>query len=175
MIKKINESLRICKKYKFIIFSIILIILISILIYLNFMKNNIEKEIIVEDQKETIIVQEATFKEQLDNILLNIEELEGSRVEIEGFFMSQYGTNLVSRYGPGCCEDDAYLYMRFIYDEELNINQIEDWIRVSGTLTTKYDETTKVTFIYIDADNVEILDERGNDTITKRHLLEGEI
>lgn len=173
MIENKMKNLNQKKKYITILIVILAIILV-VLIIMIFNKTTIENISEEPIQKEKIIVKEDTFKEQLDSILFNIEELEGSEIEIEGFYMNLYGTDFVSRYGPGCCVDDDYIYMRFIYDEELNIKEVDDWIRVIGTITTKYDEASKVTYIYIDADNIEVLEERGNDTITKKHLLEGE-
>ena len=64
----------------------------------------------------------------------------------------------------GCCVGDGYAYIEYKYDEELELTDEKDWIKVTGTLRKGNDGITD--YIYIDATSIEKLDIRGKDTVT---------
>lgn len=89
------------------------------------------------------------------------------KIEIEGFPMeSPDGYKYVGRYGPGCCGNDGYVYLEYVYNKE-NISLVveKDWIKVKGVIKKTVDKTG--TSIYIEANSIEKLSTRGVDRVIK--------
>ena len=59
---------------------------------------------------------------------------------------------------------DGYAYLEYTFDEEMELTDELDWIKVVGVIKKK--KLYNVDFIYIEATSVEKLEERGQDTVT---------
>ena len=136
----------------------------------------------------SIILKDNVFDTQIQDLNINFDKYEGKTVQIEGL----YFTNTVGLETPDDTSDDhtyvfvgrysvnnlcptcpaGYSYFEFEWhgEEELDIKEEVsqtgeqgDWIRVTGKLTRGNDG---VEYYYIDAQKVEILANRGLDTVS---------
>lgn len=119
-----------------------------------------------KSEEDVLVIGEKMYITQINDIYLNPQKYYGKTVEIEGFPMKDpdAGYTFVGRYGPGCCVSDGYASMEYQYSEPMDLVEIEDWIRVKGTIKRGFDGGT--TYTYIEATSVEKLLDRGNDTLT---------
>jgi len=174
--KKENKNEIKNKKIIYIIALIVIIVLI-VLTVLNLNskestsqianENNVQSENDVQNENtllsksEKIVVGDNLFLSQLNNMYLNPKDYKNKTVEIEGFYLSSESYKFVARYGAACCPGDTYIYMEYRYDEEMELVDIEDWIKVTGTVELGMSDLTP--FVYIKATSVEKMDIRGNE------------
>lgn len=149
------------------LFSLIIgIILIIILFTNNKVKDTNETKVNNIEKTETaIVLKDNYFITQLNDIYYNMNDYIDREIEIEGFPMkSDDGTTFVGRYGPGCCSNDGYAYIEYMYNEPLDLVEEKDWIKVKGKI--KKTMQGNETYIYILATSVEKLSVRGIDRVT---------
>lgn len=157
-------------KTKKIILIILLIVVIAGVVAIIITTNKKSEGMIAKQEEKAsqsttdIVMQDNQYISQINDIWLNTEEYLGKTIEIEGFPMTNGTYTFVGRYGPGCCVGDGYAYMEYEYDEELDLTDEKDWIKVIGTIRQGQDEYGP--YIYIEATNVEKLEIRGLDRVT---------
>ena len=119
------------------------------------------------DGTAILIIGDNNFISKINDIYINSRSYYGRHVEIEGFLLTKDNDTLVARYGPGCCMSDEYAYLRYKYDEEvdLDLTEISDWIKVKGVLKRGHDGQGE--YVYIEATSVEKMSTRGKDTVTQ--------
>lgn len=158
------------KKILFILLFVLIICIIILGIYFTNNKFKSENEIKtkeLEEQEKIVTFKDDYFMTQINEIYYNPDDYVGKKIEIEGFPMeSPDGYKFVGRYGPGCCGNDGYVYLEYVYNKE-NIPLVveKDWIKVKGTIKKIVDQTGTV--IYIEATSVEKLSTRGVDRVVK--------
>lgn len=170
------------KKFKKIIWIFILLIVVGIItfILINTKNTSTIKDDSntttanrVESPKQTnttktndtsnLVIGDNYFITQINDIYYNMNDYVGREIEIEGFPLSTPEYKFVSRYGPGCCTGDGYAYIEYTYNQDINLVDEEDWIKVKGIL--KKDTYQGKEYIYIEATSVEKMATRGKDTV----------
>lgn len=104
------------------------------------------------------------FITQLNDIYYNFKDYDGKTIEIEGFPVIIEDYKFVARYGPGCCVGDGIALMEYTYDEDIELEPYDDWIKITGTLNKGNDNGKE--FIYIKVLTLDKMNERGQDTVT---------
>jgi uncharacterized membrane protein YcgQ (UPF0703/DUF1980 family) len=116
----------------------------------------------VETKSDNIVIGDRYFTEQLFEILNYPKANYGKTIEIEGFPITRDGVTVVARFGT-CCPEDEYLFLEYEYEGDIELVEIQDWIKVTGELRERQDSFGS---IYIKATSVEKMPERGQDTVT---------
>jgi len=116
-----------------------------------------------EKFKADIIIGDDFFVTQINELYANFDDYEGKIVEIEGFKLISGDYTFIGRYGPGCCANDVFACLEYSYNGDLDIAIEKDWIKMIGKLTMGNDNGME--YIYLDALSVEIMQERGIDTV----------
>lgn len=129
--------------------------------------NNNNKDAVTDSvsNKIDIVIGDKYYITQLNEIYLNTEDYLGKVIEIEGFPLSNGQYNFIGRYGPGCCSNDAIAYLEYEYDQDLELIDEKDWIKIIGEIC-KGKDADGTEYIYINASSVEKKDTRGLDTVT---------
>lgn len=124
-----------------------------------------------QEIKADIIVGDNYYDTQIADISLNFSSYKGKTIEIEGMYLANGPYTFVGRYSTSnLCPDCPAGYSYFEY--QLNGSNLpeledeEDWIKVIGTLKEGYDEVLKIEYYYIDVISLEIMNERGLDTVS---------
>lgn len=156
-------------KFKKIILIILLLAIISgivVVVVTSGNKNYEDTKTSAEEKnnKADIVMQDNYFITQINDIYINYEQYLGKTIEIEGFPMSYQDLKFVGRYGPGCCVNDGYAYLEYETNEQLELVDEKDWIKVKGTIEKGFDGSQ--IYIYIKATSIEKMDTRGNDTVS---------
>lgn len=118
--------------------------------------------------KPDIILKDNYFDTQIADININFDRYEGKTIQIEGMYFQNTPYTFVGRYSlsnlcPTCPTGYSYFEYEWNGDEELKLEEEKDWIKVIGTLRKGNDG---VDYYYIDVASIEIMNERGNDTVT---------
>lgn len=158
---------------KKIILLLLLILIIGVVMIgihfttINEQEKNIKKIDTNKKAEKIITFKDDYFMTQVNDIYNNPNDYIGKKIEIEGFPMDTGdGYKYVGRYGPGCCGNDGYVYLEYVYNEKkISLVAEKDWIKVKGTIKKIVDKTG--TIIYIEATSVEKLYTRGIDRVTK--------
>jgi predicted small secreted protein len=118
---------------------------------------------------DILVVGEKMFVGQMNDIYLNPDDYIGRILRYEGFF-SWYDNeatgqryDMVVRNGPGCCGYDSLVGFEVDWDGKTPAKN--DWCSVRGAIDT-YEEDG-FDYIIIRADVLEVLPNRGNDTVTQ--------
>lgn len=111
-------------------------------------------------------ISEKYYVTYINEIYTNTEDYLGKTIRLEGMFKDEVvGSNtyhFVYRVGPGCCGNDgATCGFEFVYDGTMP--KVNDWIRVTGVLESYSEGEQK--YIHLVCTNLEILDERGAETV----------
>lgn len=119
-------------------------------------------------EAEIIDVTEKMYVTYINDIYTNYENYAGKKIRIEGMFTSIYDEALdenfyfVYRTGPGCCGNDgAMCGLEFRTDG--NIPEENDWIQVTGILTTYEEEG--IYYLVLRDSEVVIKEERGLEVV----------
>lgn len=124
-------------------------------------------------EKIDIVVGDNMYDTQITDFNLNFKEYEGKTVEIEGMYMENKNevTNskytFVGRYSnvPSQCCPQGYSYFEYEWKGDQTPRLVDEisWIKVTGTLKKGRDLYSE--YIYIDANSIEVMNERGMDTV----------
>ena len=115
----------------------------------------------LEAAGDVVEIKEKMFITQINDIYLNADEYLNKKIKLEGFYsvyeVEGKAVHSVIRNGPGCCGNDGVAGFEFVWDGEYP--QENAWLRVVGTLEIKEEEGME--YMYLDAMEVEVLEERG--------------
>lgn len=158
-----EENVKNKKVIEIIIFVAIMVVIIGgvvLAVTLKETKNESEANLTTVS---TIKLTDNTFVRKLDDIQTNYKKYENKEITYEGFIYIQNGTFMVARM-YNCCGTDSYLMgLECKYDGQTpNVNE---WVKVTGTLAIGKDETTNEEYPYINVTNLEVMQERGNDRV----------
>lgn len=125
-------------------------------------------KVIDNEIKPDIVLKDNYFDTQIADINLNFDTYEGKTIEIEGMYFKNTPYTFVGRYSlsnlcPTCPSGYSYFEYEWKGDKEIKLEEEKDWIKVIGTLRKGNDG---VEYYYIDVASIEIMKERGNDTVT---------
>lgn len=113
--------------------------------------------------EEIIYIEERVFLSQITAIQMEKEEYLGKTISLEGYmFMDTPSEDIaggVVRNTPGCCGDDGMI--GFLYSWSGEKPEKDEWIRVTGVLTEHTNENGSPMYFVIEAEEVEVLEERG--------------
>lgn len=124
-------------------------------------------------EKGVMNITEKLFVQQMNELYLNPDDYIGMTVKYEGIFAfdTKYKDDVadgfvyyVYRYGPGCCGYDANVGLEIEYEGD-DYPEYDDWVEVSGILKEKEDEYGDK-YVYLYADELNVLDERGAERVT---------
>lgn len=131
--------------------------------------NNDEEIVEVEEVeiKEILYIKEASFVTQINEIYLNKSDFVGKTISYEGYMFSYQPPEpydmryFVVRNGPGCCANDSTVGFEIEWSGEMPADN--DWCLVTGVLEKYKDDG--LTYLRVKIDSIEVLDERGQDTV----------
>lgn len=115
-----------------------------------------------------IVIGDNYFGTQISDISMNFSQYEGKTIEIEGLYFENTPYTFVGRFSTSTvCVDCpvGYSYFEFEWsgDEKLPVTDSESWLKIIGTLKKGNDGTE---YYYIDVANVEIMNEKGLETVS---------
>lgn len=117
-----------------------------------------------------IVIGDNYFDTQINDMYLNPKNYEGKTIEIEGMFLDGQPYTFVGRFStsnicPYC--PTGYSYIEYQWDgDELELTDQETWLKIIGKLEKGNDATSYYQdFYYIKAFSVEIMNEKGQDTV----------
>ena len=105
-------------------------------------------------------------------MFLNPENYMEKNIEIEGMYLENLPWTFVGRYSTSnvcvyCPEGYSYFEYQLKGKIDREFTAKEDWIKVIGTLAKGNDETSDYQdYYYIEVLSIEIMNERGLDTVT---------
>ena len=119
----------------------------------------------LESESDIVDIKEKMFITQINDIYLNPEDYMDKKIRLEGYH-SVYevdGKTLhgVIRNGPGCCGNDGVAGFEFVMNGEYP--KANDWLRITGSIEVVKDKDTE--YIRLNAEKVDILEERGADFV----------
>ena len=131
------------------------------------LSDGVKYSITDKEIKPEIVLGDNYFDTQISDINLNFDQYEGKTIEIEGLYFENTPYTFVGRYStsnmcPTCPTGYAYFEYQWSGDEKLELTDSENWIKVVGTLKRGFDE---VEYYYIDAQSIELMNEKGLDTV----------
>ena len=115
------------------------------------------------DYKVDIVVGDDYYATQLADMMVNFDQFEGKVVEIEGFALKNGPYTFVGRYSenaicPTCPAGYAYYEFEWHGDEEIDLGDELNWIKVTGKLTRGNDGQE---YYYIDTYRLDVMDKWG--------------
>ena len=119
------------------------------------------------EKKSDIIVGDNYYDTTIADINTNFSEYEGKTIEIEGLYVENQGYTFVGRYStsnlcPNCPAGYSYFEYEWHGDKDIELEDSESLIKVIGTLKAGNDG---VDYYYIDCSSIEVMKEKGQDTI----------
>lgn len=147
-------------------------------------KNNSNKNTVKEELQEgtlyslsndkikaDIVLGDNYYDTQIKDIMYNFDSYKGKTIEIEGMFLDMNPYTVVGRYStsalcPYC--PAGYSAFEYVWDgDKIELKDKDSWIKVIGTLCVGNDETSDYQdYYYIQALSIEVMNERGIDTVS---------
>lgn len=120
------------------------------------------------------VIKENYYDTTINDIYLNPEDYTGMTIEMEGMYLLSDPSlpyTFVGRYStsnlcPNCPAGYSVLEYQLKGKIDAKLSNEKDWIKVIGTLKSDYDEEIEQQYYYISVDSLEIMNERGNDTVS---------
>lgn len=121
-------------------------------------------------EQRTIELTDKKFINYTMNIHTNPEKYLGDRIEMEGLFSTFYLDDdvdkeekhyYVFRYGANDSHEDTQVGFEVKYKGDYP--KKNDWVKISGIL--KSYESNDIEYIYIDVDELEVMDESGEERV----------
>lgn len=124
-----------------------------------------------EEIKANIVVGDNYFDTQMADINLNFSSYKGKTIEIEGMYLSNLQYTFIGRYSTSnlcvdCPTGYSYIEYEFKGNNLPELKDEQDWIKIIGTLKEGYDESMGVDYYYIDVISLQVMNERGMDTVS---------
>jgi hypothetical protein len=120
-----------------------------------------------EEITPEIVVGDNYYGTQIADMNLNFDEYEGKTIEIEGLYFENTPYTFIGRYSTSnVCPDCPEGYSYFEYEwkgEDIELTDSTSWMKIVGTLRKGNDG---VEYYYIDANNIEIMNESGIETVS---------
>lgn len=121
-----------------------------------------------KEKKAEIVFKDNYYDTQISEINLNFSNYEGKVVEIEGLYFENGDYTFIGRYStsnicPYCPTGYSYFEYQWEGDKKPELIDSESWIKVIGTLKKGNDG---VEYYYIDADSIEVMNEKGQETVS---------
>ena len=118
-----------------------------------------------------VVVDEKFYDTTINDMWLNPKSYYDKNIEIEGLYLANLPYTFVGRYSesnlcPNCPTGYSYFEYQLKSDIDAELANEEDWIKVIGTLKEGIDESTKSTYLYLDVLSLEVMNTKGNDTVT---------
>lgn len=122
--------------------------------------------------KPDIVIGDKYFDTQITDIMKNYDNYEGKIIEIEGMYIDSNPYTFVARYStnasscPYC--SGGYSYIEYMWKgEKIELTDTISWIKVVGKIKVLCDDSTyDQKYAYIEADNIEIMNERGKEVVS---------
>lgn len=134
--------------------------------------DGIEYSISDEEITPEIIVGDNYFGTQIADMSLNFDQYDGKTIEIEGLYFQNPLENIVytfvGRYSissicPTCPPGYSYFEYEWHGDEQIPLSDSETWIKIKGILRKGFDGSE---YYYIDAQSIEVMNEKGLETVS---------
>ena len=127
-----------------------------------------------EQVKPDLVIKEKYYDTTINDIYVNPEDYMGQNIEIEGMYLLSSPSSpytFVGRYSlsnlcPSCPTGFSVLEYQTEGKIDAEFKNEETWIKVIGTLERGVDDETDEEYYYIKAVNLEIMNEKGNDTVS---------
>lgn len=127
-----------------------------------------------EQVKPDLVIKEKYYDTTINDIYVNPEDYMGQNIEIEGMYLLSSPSSpytFVGRYSlsnlcPSCPTGFSVLEYQTDGKIDAEFKNEETWIKVIGTLERGVDDETDEEYYYIKAVNLEIMNEKGNDTVS---------
>ena len=119
-----------------------------------------------------IVIGDNYYDTTINDMFLNPENYMEKNIEIEGMYLENLPWTFVGRYSTSnvcvyCPEGYSYFEYQLKGKIDRAFTAKEDWIKVIGTLAKGNDETSDYQdYYYIEVLSIEIMNERGLDTVT---------
>ena len=124
-----------------------------------------------EEIKADIVLGDNYYDTQIKDIMYNFDNYKGKIIEIEGMFLDMNPYTVVGRYStsalcPYC--PAGYSAIEYIWNgDKIELENEQSWIKVVGKLCLGNDETSDFQdYYYIQALSIEVMNERGLDTVS---------
>ena len=124
-----------------------------------------------EKYNADMVIGDNYFDTTISDMYINPEDYYGSKIQIEGMYLTDGSYTSVGRYSTSslCAYCPAgYSFIEYQLDGTIDkkLEPEKDWIKIIGTLEKANDETSFYQdYFYIKALNIEIMNEKGNDTV----------
>ena len=119
-----------------------------------------------------IVIGDNYYDTTINDMFLNPGTYMDKKIEIEGMYLENLPWTFVGRYSTSnvcvyCPEGYSYFEYQLKGKIDREFTAKEDWIKVIGTLAKGNDETSDYQdYYYIEVLSIEIMNERGLDTVT---------
>lgn len=118
--------------------------------------------------KPEVVLKDNYYDTVIADMNLNFENYEGKTIQMDGLYFENGQYTFVGRYStsnvcPACPAGYAYFEYEWHGDKEIELTDSESWIKVIGTLKKGNDG---VEYYYIDADSIEVMNEKGVETVS---------
>ena len=89
----------------------------------------------------------------------------------DGMYISSESYTFVGRYSTSnlcadCPQGFSYIEYEAKSDNLPTLTSEQDWIKIKGILKKEYDPSIKSDYYYIDVASLEVMNERGQDTVS---------
>ena len=119
-------------------------------------------------QTADVILKDKFFDTTIRDMNINAADYLGKKIQIDGLYFYNGYFSFVGRYStsslcPSC--PAGYSFMEYHLKENIDkkLTHEQDWIKVIGTFTAGNDNGEE--YYYLDVDSIEIMNEKGNDTV----------
>ncbi len=119
-----------------------------------------------------IVIGDNYYDTTINDMFLNPGTYMDKKIEIEGMYLENLPWTFVGRYSTSnvcvyCPEGYSYFEYQLKGKIDREFTAKEDWIKVIGTLAKGNDETSDYQdYYYLEVLSIEIMKERGLDTVT---------
>ncbi len=124
-----------------------------------------------KEYKSDIVVGDNYYDTTINDMYLNPDSYYNKNIEIQGMYFENLPYTFVGRYStsnmcPNC--PSGYSYIEYQLDGKLDkkLTDVEDWIKIIGTLTKGNDESSYYQdYYYLKVLSIEVMKERGQETV----------
>lgn len=132
------------------------------------LEDGVKYSVVDEEIKPEIVVGDNYFDTQITDFSLNFDQYEGKTVEIEGLYFENLPYTFVGRYStsnicPTCPTGYSFFEYEWKGDNELSLTDSENWIKIIGTFKRGNDGEE---YYYIDVASIELMNEKGIETVS---------
>ena len=128
--------------------------------------------VIDTDIKADFTLKDYYFDTTVNDMFYNHDDYEGKIIEVTGMYLTSGDYTFVGRYStnslcPTCPAGYSVVEFQLQGEIDRELKEEEDWIKVVGTLEVGNDVTSNyMDYTYLKVISLEIMNERGQDTVT---------